>query len=165
MARDDNLSPASGQCIRLCKQHSSVNVRPCYCGIVQHQSPVERRLMWPEAYGGTCQGVQSHYILFYAVISESTRLFVWIQSRQTLMLTPAEGNRELLLAPSSLAGRAAGYTIFCHWGYPECTQVRGEGGNASPMNSHPFATLHCVRFCGLVFRWGFRQGSTRALAP
>ncbi|EFJ44090.1 hypothetical protein VOLCADRAFT_118865, partial [Volvox carteri f. nagariensis] len=44
-------------------------------------------------------------------------------------------NRELLLAPSSLASRAAGYTVLCHWGYPDCSQVLANnlrrGGNGS----------------------------------
>ncbi|KAG2499548.1 hypothetical protein HYH03_002493 [Edaphochlamys debaryana] len=46
-----------------------------------------------------------------------------------------EADRELLLAPASLAARAAGYTVLCHWGYPDCVQVapnslrRGSGGS------------------------------------
>ncbi|KAG2454014.1 hypothetical protein HYH02_001056 [Chlamydomonas schloesseri] len=55
-----------------------------------------------------------------------------------------EANRELLLAPASLASRAAGYTMIMHWGFPDCVQVmanslrRGTGvspgssGRASP---------------------------------
>ncbi|GLC35196.1 hypothetical protein PLESTB_000564800 [Pleodorina starrii] len=45
-------------------------------------------------------------------------------------------DRELLLAPSSLAGRAAGYTLLCHWGFPTYTQFlpnslrRGASGSA-----------------------------------
>ncbi|KXZ56901.1 hypothetical protein GPECTOR_1g812 [Gonium pectorale] len=34
-----------------------------------------------------------------------------------------EEDRELLLAPSTLVSRAAGYTVLAHWGFPGCTQV------------------------------------------
>lgn len=52
----------------------------------------------------------------------------------------AEANRELLLAPASLASRAAGYTMLMHWGFPDCTQVRaGAAGVAGPLGRWPLA--------------------------
>ncbi|KAG2432453.1 hypothetical protein HXX76_008798 [Chlamydomonas incerta] len=49
-----------------------------------------------------------------------------------------EANRELLLAPASLASRAAGYTMLMHWGFPDCTQVMSNSlrrGGVSPGSS------------------------------
>ncbi|GIL48556.1 hypothetical protein Vafri_5037 [Volvox africanus] len=93
-----------------------------------------------------CEG-HSHVAEVELPIHTSIACKLVVQGNNNDACWEPEANRELLLAPSTLASRAAGYTVLCHWGYPECTQVManslrrgGAGasgsGSANKMNGH-----------------------------
>ncbi|GIL74435.1 hypothetical protein Vretimale_2131 [Volvox reticuliferus] len=91
-----------------------------------------------------CEG-HSHVAEVELPIHTSISCKLVVQGHNNDASWEPEANRDLLLTPSSLASRAAGYTVLCHWGYPECTQILANSlrrGGAAASGSGPINKMN-----------------------